>query len=154
MRQWQKVQELPWAGKLNEYAMYGLFRILLLVVVGCCNSAASAQSADTSSALNRNIVILKDPRIDYLLKVYAAKSRTKPELRRIYRVQLSSSRSRTEINDLKTQFSAKYPGIPVYMSFDPPTFKLRVGNFASRHDAEQFLKEIRKSYSASFIVEQ
>jgi hypothetical protein len=127
---------------------------LLIIIVLLFAGAAHAQNADSSAVFNKTIIILKDPRIDYLQKIYAAKSKVRPELKRIYRVQLSSSRSRTEVNDLKTQFSAKYPGIPVYMSFDPPTFKLRVGNFATRQDAEQFLREVRKIYGSSFIVEQ
>jgi len=127
-----------------------LFLFMVMVIAG----VAQAQSADSATTFNKTIIILKDPRIDYLQKIYAAKSKVRPELKRIYRVQLTSSRSRTEVNDLKTQFSAKYPGIPVYMSFDPPTFKLRVGNFATRQDAEQFLKEVRKLYGSSFIVEQ
>jgi hypothetical protein len=127
-----------------------LFLFMVMIIAG----VAQAQSADSATTFNKTIIILKDPRIDYLQKIYAAKSRVRPELKRIYRVQLTSSRSRTEVNDLKTQFSAKYPGIPVYMSFDPPTFKLRVGNFATRQDAEQFLKEVRKLYGSSFIVEQ
>lgn len=114
-----------------------------------------AQEADSSkSQLNNNVLIFKDPRIDYLQKVYSGKYRVRQEIKRVYRVQLSATKSRTEINDQKTQFSARFPGIPVFISFDPPTFKLRAGNFVSRQDAQQFLNEVRKMFPASFIVEQ
>lgn len=114
-----------------------------------------AQVADSAKGqLNNNVLIFKDPRIDYLQKVYSAKYKVRQEIKRVFRVQLSATKSRTEVNDQKTQFSAKYPGIPVFISFDPPTFKLRAGNFASRQDAQQFLNEVRKVFPASFIVEQ
>lgn len=122
----------------------------ILLALGCLGSTF-AQTKD--SLQSGNALIFKDPRIDYLQKVYAAKNKVKAESKKLYRVQIATSKSRTEVNDVKTQFAAKYPGIPVFMSFDPPTFKLRVGTFVSRSDAQTFLNEIRKLYPSSFIVE-
>lgn len=128
---------------------------ILAFLITCVSLQVAAQQIDSTPGQLRNtVVIFKDPRIDYLQKVYASKSKTKVQSTRIYRIQLTSSKSRTEVNEQKSQFSSKYPGIPVFMSFDPPTFKLRVGNFASRQDADQFLREVRKSYPGSFIVDQ
>lgn len=128
--------------------------ILLIISLLLASFTVKAQMKDSLNHQENNVLIFKDPRIDYLQKVYSAKYRVKQEAKRIYRVQLSATKSRTDINDLKTQFSAKYPGIPVFISFDPPTFKLRAGNFASRQDAQQFLNEVRNQFPASFIVEQ
>jgi|GEM_PF-517546 len=114
---------------------------------------AYAQQPGTDSLTKGNALIYKDPRIDYLQKVYSAKNKVKSEVKKVYRVQIAASKSRTEVNDIKSQFSAKYPGIPVFMSFDPPTFKLRVGNFIARQDAQTFLNELRRYFPASFIVE-
>ncbi len=132
-----------------------MFRLLLIALFGFNGLMAVAQDADTSgNRLDKGVLIFKDPRIDYLQKVYSGKYRVKQEVKRIYRVQLTATKSRTEINEQKTQFSAKYPGIPVFISFDPPTFKLRAGNFVSRQDAQQFLNEVRKMFPSSFVVEQ
>ena len=128
--------------------------LLLFLVSSLLAKANVGQNDSIPAGLSQNVVIFKDPRIDYLQKVYSSKFKVKQESKRVFRVQLTSSRSRTEVNDMKSQFSAKYPGIPVYISFDPPTFKLRVGNFTSKGDAEQFLRELRKTYSSSFVVEQ
>lgn len=122
----------------------------IILAFGCLESTFSQTNDILQSG---NALIFKDPRIDYLQKVYAAKNKVKAEAKKVYRVQIVTSKSRTEVNEAKTQFSAKYPGIPVFMSFDPPTFKLRVGNFVSRSDAQTFLGEIRKIYPSSFIVE-
>lgn len=128
--------------------------VVLIISLLLSGLALKAQTADTLKQQMNNVLIFKDPRIDYLQKVYSGKYRIRQEAKRIYRVQLSATKSRTDINDLKTQFSAKYPGIPVFISFDPPTFKLRAGNFVSRQDAQQFLNEVRNQFPASFIVEQ
>lgn len=116
-------------------------------------SVIQLNAQNNESLQSGNAVIFKDPRIDYLQKVYSAKNKVKSESKKVYRVQIATSKSRSEVNDVKSQFSAKYPGIPVFMSFDPPTFKLRVGTFVSRSDAQTFLNEVRKTYPSSFIVE-
>lgn len=128
--------------------------LLLFLVNSFLAKANVGQNDSIPAGTSQNVLIFKDPRIDYLQKVYSAKFKVKQESKKVFRVQLTSSRSRTEVNDMKSQFSAKYPGIPVFVSFDPPTFKLRVGNFTSKSDAEQFLRELRKTYGSSFIVEQ
>lgn len=124
--------------------------VIILFLLGCVFHLKAQNNDYLQSG---NAVIFKDPRIDYLQKVYSAKNKVKSESKKVYRVQIATSKSRTEVNDVKSQFSAKYPGIPVFMSFDPPTFKLRVGTFVSRSDAQTFLNEIRKIYPSSFIVE-
>ncbi len=136
---------------VREHNMKKWFWILAVMVVGMSTVAHAQSSAD--SLTTGNALIYKDPRIDYLQKVYSAKNKINVVAKKVYRVQIATSKSRTEVNDAKAQFSAKYPGIPVFMSFDPPTFKLRVGNFLARQDAQTFLSEIRKLYPASFIVE-
>lgn len=125
--------------------------ILTILIAFLCVSFTQAQTND--SLQSGNALIFKDPRIDYLQKVYSAKNKVKAESKKVYRVQIVASKSRNEVNDAKAQFSSKYPGIPVFMSFDPPAFKLRVGTFVSRSDAQTFLSEIRKTYPSSFIVE-
>lgn len=115
-------------------------------------SIGFAQTPKDSVTLN-HVLIFKDPRIDYLQKVYSAKSKLKSDASKIYRIQIAASKSRTEVTDVKSQFSSKYPGIPVFLSFDSPVFKLRVGTFVARDDAQTFLREVRKLFPASFIVE-
>lgn len=110
-----------------------------------------AQSSDTLT--KGNALIFKDPRIDYLQKVYSAKSSLKVVPKKVYRVQIIISKSRSEVNDAKAKFASKYPEMPVFLSFEPPTFKLRAGTFVSRQDAQTFLKEVRKMFPSSFIVE-
>ncbi|MCO5248225.1 MAG: SPOR domain-containing protein [Chitinophagales bacterium] len=101
----------------------------------------------------KNANIYKDPRLDYLLKVYSLKEPVEVKAKNLYRVQIISTNSREEINEAKAKFASKYPGIPTLMSFNPPNFKLRAGGFSSREDANAFLKEVRKLFPASFIVE-
>lgn len=100
-----------------------------------------------------NAVMYKDPRIDYLQKVYSEKNKIQAKATALYRVQVVQSRSRSEVNEIRSYLSSKYPEMPLFLSFSPPTFRLRVGNFISRDNAQVFLEEVRRKYPASFIVE-
>lgn len=130
--------------------MKTLLLTIFIVLVGSF-AGVSAQNSDTLT--KGNALIFKDPRIDYLQKVYSAKSNVKTVSKKVYRVQIVISKSRTEVNEAKAKFSSKYPEMPVFLSFEPPTFKLRVGTFIARSDAQSFLKEIRNMFPSSFIVE-
>ncbi len=42
----------------------------------------------------------------------------------------------------------------VFIDFEPPYFKVRVGNFQTRNDAELLLEEVKKKgYGTAFIVQ-
>lgn len=125
-----------------------IFYLLLFLIVGSLSS--TAQDDDDEST---DMIIFKDPRIDYLSKIYAYKKAPKKDLSQIFRIQILSTKSRDEANNTKNQFSGKYPGVPAFLTYDPPVFKLRVGNFATMQDATSFKKQIQSTFPYSFVVE-
>lgn len=58
----------------------------------------------------------------------------------------------TEAN--KTLLEAKnlFKQYPVILSFESPNYKVRVGSFRTRLEAEKNLAEIKKNYVAAFVV--
>lgn len=130
--------------------------ISLILVLFCIAGSARAQLApsDSNAVKSKSVLIFKDPRIDYLQRIYSIRKNEKRELKKVFRVQVVATTSREVVNKAKADFASKFPGVVVYLSFDPPTFKLRVGNFATRQDAQSFLKEVKAHFPASFIVEQ
>jgi hypothetical protein len=57
-----------------------------------------------------------------------------------FRVQLVATTSIDEANAKKVEAEASFPGEWVYVEYDPPTYKVRAGNFQSRVDADRFAK--------------
>lgn len=71
------------------------------------------------------------------------------------RLYFASSRSaREESAAVLRRFSAMYPGIQAYRSYASPNFKVSVGNFRSRLDAEAFLRTIVGDFPDAFIVRE
>jgi hypothetical protein len=59
-----------------------------------------------------------------------------------FRVQLVATSSIDEVNTRKTQAEEAFPGEWFYIEFDPPSYKLRAGNFQTRFDADRFARTL------------
>jgi hypothetical protein len=57
-----------------------------------------------------------------------------------FRVQLFSTTNIDEANGRKADAEVDFPGEWIYVEYDPPTYKVRAGNFQSRIDADRFAK--------------
>ncbi len=72
-----------------------------------------------------------------------------------YRIQIffdAGNRSKSRSYVTKSNFILKYPNIRAYISYDAPNYKVRVGNFRTKLDAEHFRHKILEDYPASFTI--
>lgn len=67
-----------------------------------------------------------------------------PVKARGYRVQLFNGQDREQANRVKNQFISVFPEIPRYLIFVEPTYRVRVGDFYTKEDAENFLRDVKK----------
>ncbi|MCY3682061.1 MAG: SPOR domain-containing protein [Gemmatimonadetes bacterium] len=71
-----------------------------------------------------------------------------------FRVQIFSSSTRVSAENAQMQARVQLARDDVFIEFEPPYFKVRVGNFQTRNDAEILLKEVtKKGYETAFIVQ-
>lgn len=76
-----------------------------------------------------------------------------PEFVQGFRVQIFSSTRIDEANARKAEAEGLFPGEWFYLEYDPPTYKIRAGNFLHRYDAERFARLLtEKGYPDSWIV--
>jgi len=61
-----------------------------------------------------------------------------------FRVQLASTSSRDDAFKMKTDLLLKFPVEKAYVIFQSPYFKVRIGNFLKKDDAEKFRKQYAK----------
>ena len=114
-------------------------------------SAGFAQSLVTTSDPDSSLVVIRDSRFDDLVE------RQKKEnlLRRTipgYRVQIFFGSNRQKATDVKSDFSSKFPDVPAYISYQQPNFKIRVGDYRSRFEAQRMMSELNGMYPTTFIV--
>ena len=69
-----------------------------------------------------------------------------------YRVQIVISQNEQELQDVKIEIE-KSIDEQIYIIFELPNYKLRVGNFLNRKEAESFQKKIvRLGYRTAWVV--
>ncbi len=69
-----------------------------------------------------------------------------------YRIQIYFGSERAKAQEIKTDFVSAFPQVGAYLVYHQPNFKVRVGDFGSRLEAQGFLKKLGDRYTTAFIV--
>lgn len=97
------------------------------------------QSAEIREAFNRQVAANASKRV----VVYRI---------RIYNDNKQNARSASE--SAMNRFKSMYPGVAAYRSYVNPFFKVTVGNFHSRPEADRMLQQLRGSFPTAFVVKE
>ncbi len=126
--------------------MYKYLFVLFLFV----SSHGWAQT-DTS-----NVVVTKDPRIDLLVrKQIAINEETTRESRRNmpgFRIQVLNSPDRNKVYEAKVKVYQEFPDWKPYLMYQPPNYKLRVGDFKTEDEANAALQQLSKLFPSGLYV--
>lgn len=103
-----------------------------------------------------NIAVKKDQRIEILNQKYALgnKKQVKPHMVRAwgYRLQVISTQNRKDALDLKADLLRRFPDQQVYLLYQSPQFRVRLGNFRTRQEAQAFINSSLTGHPGVFIV--
>ena len=70
-----------------------------------------------------------------------------------YRVQVFSTTDFAAAKSRQTDAQLLFPGNRVYLVYEPPTYKIRVGDFLARFDAEQFQRQAsERGFPSAWVV--
>jgi len=69
-----------------------------------------------------------------------------------YRLQILSITDRKEAMLEMENFQLKYPEVPIYLKYDSPNFKLRIGDFSSKIEAHYWFMKLQEDYPHLFVV--
>lgn len=124
--------------------IYLVFVLILLI-----NSRSLAQD---SSA----VFIYKDSRIDHLVKKQIAinEETTRDSRRNIpgYRLQVINTNDRTAAMNAKSKVYQLYPELKAYLLYQAPYFRLRVGNFKEKEEANDYKKQLAKEFPGGISI--
>lgn len=68
----------------------------------------------------------------------------------LYKIQVYQG-NRLGAEEAKTKFSSTYDEWPISIEYETPNYKIWVGNFRSRLEADKALIKIKKNYANAFI---
>lgn len=69
-----------------------------------------------------------------------------------FRVQIYNGPSRDKAIAVKSEFMRRFPGVRTYLIYVSPGFRVKIGDYRSRNDAEGMLREANSMFSPSMIV--
>lgn len=100
-----------------------------------------------------NIKIYKDPRVDTLILRTIKANEFEQEIKG-YRIQIFLGSNRKQANKIKSEFQIAYPREKIYLVYKQPYFKLLVGNYRNRIEAQRMYHTLLKDedYKGVLIV--
>jgi hypothetical protein len=72
-----------------------------------------------------------------------------------YRIRIfsqSGQDARSRAQNVTARFFESYPNVNTYMVWDPPNWKVYVGDFRTRSEALKLQRRINRAYPYSFII--
>jgi hypothetical protein len=103
------------------------------------------------TGLAQNIKVIAPERVDSLLNAQGAKNKEANSISG-YRIQIMQSPDRQKANDSKILLLEKFPDMDVYITFQAPNYKVRVGNYTQRIDCVNIYKQLLNNFPQSFVV--
>lgn len=109
-----------------------------------------AISASKMNAQSQNISVNKDPKFDQLLNE-KRKINTSLTVNDSYKIQIYSGGSENAKKTL-TEFKQEYKDIDATIVFNTPNYKVWIGNFKTRIEAERNLVAIKNKYKNTLLI--
>jgi hypothetical protein len=107
-------------------------------------------------AADAQVDIVKDRRLDLLMqkqeelnrKAYLDNNRTGAG----FRILVVSTNDRNQAFSVKTTLMREFPDQKTYLMYQSPYFKIHIGNFRTRKDADALRRQIMEIYPTGVIV--
>jgi hypothetical protein len=114
-------------------------------------SGSNTAQQDTEDKWSKHLIINSDSRVDTLIQIQREESIRKGGFDG-FRVQIFQG-TKDAAYQVKAKFISNYENIKVYVLFQSPDFKVRVGDFRTRSEAIKLKYLIMNEFPAGYIVE-
>lgn len=117
-------------------------------------SAGSLRAANHSYD---TIIVRQDPRMEVLTQKQRIVNRkqsmmTANGLYKGFRIQVISTNQRDDAFRIKAELLANFPEHKSYIIYQSPNFKVRIGNFIKKEDAEILKAQLNKLYTRGVYI--
>lgn len=102
------------------------------------------------------IIVKKDPRLDQLVKKQTEINEitTRESRRNVpgFRIQVINTTDRNAAIQAKTTVYRLFPELKAYLLYQSPYFRLRVGNFEDKKQAENYQRQLSKEFKQNVYI--
>jgi cell division protein FtsN len=110
--------------------------------------AVMASSIHFATAQAGTINIEQDEKIVKLLEVYKSTLSSNE----YYTIQVGFVSSNSKANELKSLVNIDFPNLSSRVDFDSPTYRVKVGRFKTKLEAERKFIEVRRKYPNAMLL--
>ena len=122
--------------------------LLLILLSLTTRSFAQADSV--------SVVVHKDPRIEELIRkqVQINEETTRDSRRSMpgFRIQVINSTDRNKVFSVKARIYQQFPELKPYLMYQAPNYKLKVGNFKTQEEAEDYQKQLSRLFPTGLYI--
>ena len=135
-----------------------LFFLFLLAASGKCLAQDAGDSHDDDdSTAPHGVIVHADDRLAIITKKHIAVQHWGNgtgiiRSGRGFRVQIYSGSDRAKATQTKIDFLRRFPGVRSYLSYIAPTFRVKVGDFRSRAEAQRMYSDVSHIFTPCMIV--
>jgi hypothetical protein len=122
------------------------------------NLLVPENQADISQSSVKNVPpavttepLYENDKLDAFLNERAAKNKN-IKFANGYRIQIYVGRERQIVDNIKVYIYQNFPNLNPYLSFSLPIYKLKVGDFLNKSDADRVYNQIKGIYPEAMII--
>jgi hypothetical protein len=131
------------------------YHILIVFLMLCFTPKGMAQikvSYPEPEDTTTSVIVHADPRLAIITKKHVSVAQPGIHSGRGYRVQIYSGSDRNKAASTKIDFMRRYPGVRAYLSYVSPQFRVKVGDYRSRGEAQKMYQQVERRYTPCMIV--
>jgi hypothetical protein len=125
--------------------------VLIFFSINIKGFAQSDLCKDIQNEKTGTVTLHADPKLAELIYSNKKETEKEPEMAG-FRLQVYNGTDRNEANKVKTELLLLYPEQDVYLKYEQPRFKVRIGNFRNRIEVQKLYHDLKVAYEGVFIV--
>lgn len=139
--------------------MTGLLITLFFLAASPQEPLDTAAVHDIFSEMPEGVTIEQSDAVKAAMNTYTNRNRRRAQAgyttQQAYRIRIffdNGQNARAASAAAADRFRERHPGVSVHRSFTSPFFKVTVGNYSTKTEAQNALKSIQRDFPSAFIV--
>jgi hypothetical protein len=111
----------------------------------------NSQPIEANKTVISDVPMHVNKRLDAILDTIAMRNKS-IKFTNGFRIQIYVGNDRKAADDAKIYTYQKYPEIFPYLSYNQPIYKVKIGDFLNRMDAERYYTDLKELYPSAMIL--
>src|SRR6201991_2939423 len=141
---------------VKKIIMYKLLFIVVLFVTQRGLAQTDSATAVSGTPAAGTVTVVKDPRVDMLVRkqIEINEETTRDSRRNMpgFRIQVLNSPDRGKVFAAKAKVYQEFPDLKPYLLYQAPNYKLKVGNFKTQEEADDYVKQLSRLFPSGLYV--